>query len=389
MFILVDLSYITSDAKLHESVAIYALRVIDGFLKNKKADIALLVSECYFDYFNKRYSCLKKVKYPQNKGWYYSIPYVKGLCKMFAWRSFINTLNCDVVYIPFAWSGNSLKCRAKKIITIHDLRPMRSVNRAFTQTWWFKLLRLESLYKKGSRFFYENHVRTAECIIAISEYVKNDICLEWPNLHLKNKIFTIHNGVVLPEAQDCPGEISLNEKYILYVNTLNKYKNIETLVKAFHTISQDITQNLVLVGKDTTYWREEMLPLLNEYDLQKRVIHIKYCTNEVLKWLYVHADLFVTTSTREGFGYTPIEAAICECPVISTRCESLPEVTCNLLNYYDPPKSWKKLATVMFSLLKQKRDTRKLRSVSRYFKNRYDNSNQSIKIYNLIISVVS
>ena len=55
MFILVDLSYITSDAKLHESVAIYALRVIDGFLKNKKADIALLVSECYFDYFNKRY----------------------------------------------------------------------------------------------------------------------------------------------------------------------------------------------------------------------------------------------------------------------------------------------------------------------------------------------
>lgn len=109
----------------------------------------------------------------------------------------------------------------------------------------------------------------------------------------------------------------------------------------------------------------------------------------MLKWLYVHADLFVTTSTHEGFGYTPIEAAICECPVISTRSESLPEVTCNLLNYYDPPESWKKLATVMSSLLKQKRDTRKLRSVSECFKNRYDNSNQSIKIYNLIISVVS
>lgn len=61
----------------------------------------------------------------------------------------------------------------------------------------------------------------------------------------------------MPETQDCPDEISPNEKYILYVNTLNKYKNIETLVKAFHTISQDITQNLVLVGKDTTYWREE------------------------------------------------------------------------------------------------------------------------------------
>lgn len=389
MFILVDLSYITSDAKMHESVAIYALRIIDGFVRNNKTDVALLVSECYLDYFKKRYSCLKIVKYTQNKGWYYSIPYVKGLCKMFKWRSSINKLNCDVVYIPFAWSGNSLKCKAKKIITIHDLRPMRGANRAFTQTWWFKLLRLERLYKKSFRFFYENHVRTAECIIAISEYVKRDIYLEWPNLHLKNKVLTIHNGVVLPDTQVRPDEISPEEKYILYVNTLNQYKNIKTLLNAFHIISQKVTQNLVLVGKDTTYWTEEMLPILKKYGLHKRIIHIKYCTDEMLKWLYVHADLFVTTSTREGFGYTPIEAAICECPVISTRCESLPEVTCDLLNYYDPPESWNNLATLMSSLLKQKKDTKKLHDISEYFKKRYDNSNQSIKIYNLIISVVS
>lgn len=389
MFILVDLSYITSDAKIHESVAIYALRVIDGFVRNRKTDVALLVSESYIDYFNKRYSCLKIVKYPQDKGWYYSIPYVKGLCKMFKWQSFINNLNCDVVYIPFAWSGNSLKCKAKKIITIHDLRPMKVANRTFTQTWWFKQLRLEKLYKKSIRFFYETHIRASENIISISEYVKSDICLEWPNLHLKDKVITIHNGVVLPDIQVRPEEISPDEKYILYVNTLNKYKNIKTLLKAFYSISQDINQNIILVGKDTTYWKEEMLPLLKEYGLQKRVVHLKYCTDEMLKWLYVHADLFITTSTREGFGYTPIEAAICECPVISTRCESLPEVTCNLLNYYDPPESWNNLAALMSSLLKQKKDIRKLHTISEYFKDKYDNSNQSFKIYDLIISVVS
>lgn len=384
MGFIIDVSFINSEEKSRESVAIYTFRVIEGFLRNGKTDFSLLVSDSFREYFVKKFPKIHIENYPSDSRLISKFPYIKGLYKMIKWKLIMDKLPYDIVYIPFSWSGNALNCRAKKVITIHDLRPMRTVNRAFTQSVWFKMLNIGKLYKRCFRHSYTSHVKNASQIIAISDYVKRDICSEWYDLHLENKVHVIYNGVVLASSQIQPTDVRLSDHYILYVNTLSAYKNIITLIKSFHAISKKIDHKLVIVGKDTTYWRQEICPLIKQYNLSKRIVRLQYCSDEQLKWLYSHADLFVTPSTREGFGYTPIEAAICECPVISTRCESLPDVTCELLNYYDPPESSERLSSLMFSILNQTPDKKRLSDISSCFRAKYNNESQSLKIYNLI-----
>ena len=67
--------------------------------------------------------------------------------------------------------------------------------------------------------------------------------------------------------------------------------------------------------------------------------------------MYEHARLFITPSLREGFGYTPIEAALCQCPVVCSTCEALPDTTRRQLVYYQPPQDAEALAETLLRTL--------------------------------------
>ena len=55
-----------------------------------------------------------------------------------------------------------------------------------------------------------------------------------------------------------------------------------------------------------------------------------------MRYLYSHADLFVSPSLKEGFGWTPIEAAILKTPVLVSDIVVLKEVTCGKIPTFDP-----------------------------------------------------
>jgi glycosyltransferase involved in cell wall biosynthesis len=61
-----------------------------------------------------------------------------------------------------------------------------------------------------------------------------------------------------------------------------------------------------------------------------------YVPDEELPALYSGADLFIFPSLYEGFGFPPLEAMACGCPVISSNTSSMPEVLGNACIYFDP-----------------------------------------------------
>lgn len=68
----------------------------------------------------------------------------------------------------------------------------------------------------------------------------------------------------------------------------------------------------------------------------RTIIDTSMRTEGEMRWLYTHADLFVTPSLKEGFGYTPIEAAVLKTPVLVSDIPTLREVTQGKLETFDP-----------------------------------------------------
>ena len=184
------------------------------------------------------------------------------------------------------------------------------------------------------------------------------------------------------------GKRIISQKYILYVSTLYKYKNVITLLKAFFLIKDEIEHKLIIIGKSPDQsWEKEAFPFIKQNKLDNRIIHIsESVSDEALANYYANADLLVHPSTKEGFGFTPIEAAIHKIPVITNKDTALYETTKGLLNYYTPSTDEKELAEVMKKVLRHPQRMKELEKISDIFKTEYDYRSQAEKLYNYIIS---
>ena len=122
--------------------------------------------------------------------------------------------------------------------------------------------------------------------------------------------YTKIEEILIPEIK--------NKKYILDVNRFTKGKNAEVLIKAFSIIKDNIPHFLYLKGLcPNNGYISHLKQLAKTLNIDDRIL---FDTSEKsdgeMKYLYKHADLFVTPSLKEGFGYTPIEAAILGTPVL-------------------------------------------------------------------------
>ena len=106
-------------------------------------------------------------------------------------------------------------------------------------------------------------------------------------------------------------------------------------------------------------------------------------------WLLKNAALFVTPSLYEGFGRTPIEAAVCKVPVISTKETSLYETTMGLVSYYDNATDENELADTILTVIRNSPSQTTLSSIANTFKTTYAVKNcaqKYIALFNRILS---
>jgi glycosyltransferase involved in cell wall biosynthesis len=275
----------------------------------------------------------------------------------------INHSGCDVVFYPMPDPWFFQTPKIPQVSVIHDIAPGRY---RWYQTRWMR----------------PYQIRHCRKLIAISEYTKREALRVYPFLHPEG-VEVIYNAVPYDGHSYAP---LIEGRYVLNVNTLHPYKNADTLVRAFGLLRGHDDLLLVLVGRDID-GRVAALRSLAQ-NCADRLVHRFDLSDNELTALYQHATLFVTPSTIEGFGQTPIEAAMQECPVISSRETALPESTMELVDYYEPVDSPEALAAVMQRVLDHPVPAQRLNRIAQTFRQSYDVVGQSLKVYRCVCGVI-
>jgi len=193
------------------------------------------------------------------------------------------------------------------------------------------------------------YIKRASHIIAVSQNTKSDL-VKYLNIPEK-KISVIYNGVdhnIFRPYQPYdmrPHHIRLrtlrHKPYILYVGSERRRKNLGRLFEAFARLKGEFSRlKLVKIGGPgrSEHFRSDMLKTVSALGITEDVIFVDHISEVDLAYHYSSAALLAYPSLYEGFGFPPLEAMACGCPVVTSNTSSLPEVVGKagiMVNPYD------------------------------------------------------
>lgn len=207
--------------------------------------------------------------------------------------------------------------RGKSVVSIHDMSFER-----FPEFAEAKNLRY---LRAGIR----DTVRRADAIITISKFSATEIEEFFPEAC--GRVRTTYLGISDDftrandaEIADVKKRLGLSRPFMLTVGTIEPRKNLEFLVDVFERVAES---GLDLVVAGAPGWKCE--PIMARFEnsrFRDRLHYVRFVPDGCLAALYSAAEVFVTPSHYEGFGFPPLEAMACGTPVISSAGGSLPEV---------------------------------------------------------------
>jgi glycosyltransferase involved in cell wall biosynthesis len=179
-------------------------------------------------------------------------------------------------------------------------------------------------------------VRRADSIITISDFVRTNLktLLNVPD----DRMITVYEGVEssFANGHHAPNPPQLPARFLLWVSALWRYKNAETLLRAFQLLKSNdrIEHKLVIVGDGWIDYRRELEQLARDLGVAPDVVFTGRVP-DVLPY-YSAADAFICPSLHEEFGLPVLEAMAAGAPVIVSDRGSLPEIAGDAALIVDP-----------------------------------------------------
>jgi glycosyltransferase involved in cell wall biosynthesis len=237
-------------------------------------------------------------------------------------------LGADIIHCPaFDFPIHS---KANVVITIHDIY---SIIKPQNITFW---------HRNIIRHFITQAIEKERQILLLTEFTKIEILTHFPKANSSN-LHVIHSGISgdryiekNPELfETVAKQYGITKPYFLSISTIEPRKNFNNLLKAFATIVDKVEHTLLMVG-ESGWMTRSTYNLISELKLENRVVFTGFVPDKYLNTLYSNASCFVFPSFYEGFGFTPLEAMKCGCPVASSKASCMPEVLGNAAEYFDP-----------------------------------------------------
>lgn len=180
---------------------------------------------------------------------------------------------------------------------------------------------LKYLYKK------------ADNVVAVSAGVAKDFSERY-NYPL-NKIDVVYNPTYVEENYIKESELKYGAFYetdlpiIIGVGRLNNQKNFSLLIEAFEEVNKQIAAKLIILGEGAN--RIELEKMIEDKRLKDRVLLPGFVPNPID---YIKkSNVFVMSSSWEGFGNVIVEAMGTGISVVSTDCPSGPAEILNNTKY--------------------------------------------------------
>ena len=185
----------------------------------------------------------------------------------------------------------------KNIIIIHDVRAKYSGKQTF--------LELTKNFYIAINFKFLKYFNK---IITVSNQTKKNLC-NYKN-SLKSKIKVVCNIICKPKAIRF-NKINLKKKYkidkdkiiLLNISNSESRKNFKLLLESSNKLNNKF--HIIKIGK-----------FKNKNNFNNKITIINRVSNKELNKLYKISDIYIDTSTFEGFGRTKIEAQVNRIPVM-------------------------------------------------------------------------
>lgn len=241
-------------------------------------------------------------------------------------RRALRRYRCDLLLSPDGFLP--LQNRIPSVAVIHDLNfEHQSGN-------------LKRSHQRYMSHFFPRFAHCATRIATVSDYSRHDIAATY---HLPiEKIDVVYDGahdayrpLGLEEQQAVREQYTNGRRYLIFVSTILKRKNLSTLLQAYDRVREHHDVALVVVGR-RVWWQDE---LQQAYDTMRHggdVLFLGHTSTIELSRLLAAAEMLVYPSLFEGFGIPVLEAFHAETAVVASNTTSLPEVTGDAALLVDP-----------------------------------------------------
>jgi glycosyltransferase involved in cell wall biosynthesis len=119
------------------------------------------------------------------------------------------------------------------------------------------------------------------------------------------------------------GVASVQAPFVLHLGSNAAYKNREGVMRVFAKAAAETDLQLVIAGEALN---QKLVRLARELQIESRIVQVVKPDVALIEGLYNRAVCLLFPSRYEGFGWPPIEAQACGCPVVASNIPPLAEV---------------------------------------------------------------
>lgn len=163
-------------------------------------------------------------------------------------------------------------------------------------------------------------MREATRVACVSRATFEDACRI---LGTDKNLRIVLNGLNHPFRPLALGEVerrlaalgAIHAPFVLHLGSNLAYKNREGVLRTFSKAAARTSLHLVIAGEALD---QNLVRLARKLQIEDRLVQIVRPDVAVIEALYNHAVCLLFPSRYEGFGWPPIEAQACGCPVVAS-----------------------------------------------------------------------